>query len=208
MLGLQKAHIEEDFDACEAYIVAEVEDKPSQWCHCIPGEDIWRKFELLPTPPRSPSRPQPKTFISTAEDKLKMVLTTRDSEATNKLVVDTGNVGTRWEDYLINDCMWGNGSSLRAKTKSPAASNASDNVSQEGNSEDRLQQDDTIVSFAASECINPSSVLASVAPLADHSHYAAQLVPTPPGSSGCSSESGKCVIGRWRSVSFSAVRAA
>jgi hypothetical protein len=182
MLRTQKAYIDEEFETYGPHYLADLDDG-GDLCHTFPGEDIWMKFEILSTPPRSPSCPRPKLFIPTAADKLRMVLET--SADTNP---DEDCVFMYPENPLIgNDCMW-NGSSLTEKAKSLTIDNAhNDSTQQKG---DNKQLDDTMASYTVIQCINPSSVLpASVSPLADHSHYVAQL-PTP-CSSACSSESGK-----------------
>ena len=198
MLRMQKAHIEEEFETYGPHYLADLDDRQGHWFQSFPGEDIWMKFELLSTPPRSPSSPQPKTFIPTAADKLKMVLETSDSESAENGLEGDDDVFTYPGYPLIgSDCMW-NGSSLTEKAKAPTVDNAHQ-YSTQGNSGNKQQQD-TMVSYTAIQCINPSSVLPSVSPLTDHSHYVAQL-PTP-CSSVCSSESGKPSRSRCRRVPF------
>lgn len=84
-----------------------------------PSHDIWKKFELLPTPPRSPKHeafaPDSTFYI----DKLKMVSELLDDDAVSQTVLypcemitashldapseGTGNLKSK---ALIQDCMW------------------------------------------------------------------------------------------------------
>ncbi|XP_062506627.1 transcriptional regulator Myc-1-like isoform X2 [Corticium candelabrum] len=188
MLCVQKSHMEDEFEACQPYCVTNVEDGRYWSDTLLSGEDFWTKFEIPLTPPRSPSR-RTGCVPSTA-DKFEMLLDTKGGQWDyGRFDYDSLPV-TKWRDYIIrNDCMWGNGCSLGEKTRSPAVSNTClDTLS--GENEDKVEHDDTIASYSAVECINPSSVLPSVSPLTDHSHYVAKHLPivTPTTSSACSSE--------------------
>ncbi|MEQ2218089.1 hypothetical protein XENOCAPTIV_029205, partial [Xenoophorus captivus] len=73
-----------------------------------PGEDIWKKFELLPTPPLSPSRTPPQLDHSlSAADHL---------EAVSELLDEDSNPSAAFlQSFIIQDCMWS--SSFGAATK-------------------------------------------------------------------------------------------
>lgn len=68
-----------------------------------PSEDIWKKFELLPTPPSSPSR---RPFLSAADH----------LEAVSDLLDDDRNPSAAFlQSFIIQDCMWS--SSFAAATE-------------------------------------------------------------------------------------------
>lgn len=79
-------------------------------------EDIWKKFELIPTPPLSPSRqagssgassPTCLTSSGSAADTLQSVsdILDTDNSRTTPLFVD--NSCSNLKSNLIQDCMWG-----------------------------------------------------------------------------------------------------
>ncbi|XP_017297297.1 transcriptional regulator Myc-B [Kryptolebias marmoratus] len=101
-----------DFDAVQPYFLdGEEEDfYPPPRSHLLPGpgEDIWKKFELLPTPPLSPSRTPPQCDASlSAADHLEAVFDLLDE--------DRGSSSSFLQSFIIQDCMWS--SSFAAATK-------------------------------------------------------------------------------------------
>lgn len=79
----------------------------------VPTMDIWKKFELLPTPPRSPSRttcPSPiHTEISSVADTLQIVSQILDDDESLPQVQSDKNSLTNsanLKSKLIQDCMW------------------------------------------------------------------------------------------------------
>lgn len=68
-----------------------------------PSEDIWKKFELLPTPPRSPNRNEPSAF---GPEHLNLVSDLLDFEDNVSVLPWPGKLfaGLKWE--LLHDCMW------------------------------------------------------------------------------------------------------
>ncbi|XP_047223756.1 transcriptional regulator Myc-B-like [Girardinichthys multiradiatus] len=132
-----------------------------------PGEDIWKKFELLPTPPLSPSRTPPQSDHSlSAADHL---------EAVSELLDEDSNPSAAFlQSFIIQDCMWS--SSFGAATKLEkvvserlaslrARRDSSDTCSLTGGGSDpqvgRCQVNAEYLQdlqAAASECIDPSVV--------------------------------------------------
>ncbi|TSL10144.1 Transcriptional regulator Myc-1 [Bagarius yarrelli] len=159
-----------------------------------PSEDIWKKFELLPTPPLSPSR-RP----STAEQ-LEMVSEFLGDDAVNQsFICDSDSSQAFLNSIIIQDCMWSGFSAvaklekvvserlatLQAARKSLSTSAGSDATDSSGV---------YLHDLSASECIDPSVVfpypitespkIAKLTAPPDH----APPLDTPPNS-GCSSDS-------------------
>lgn len=93
-----------DFDVVQPYFLSGEEEEeffppPRSQLLPGPGEDIWKKFELLPTPPLSPSRtpPQSGSWLSWA-DHLEAVwdLLDEGSSSSSSLL----------QSFIIQDCMW------------------------------------------------------------------------------------------------------
>jgi len=73
----------------------------------VPTMDIWKKFELLPTPPRSPSRNSDSSVSidsSVVADTLQIVSETLDEDDAPAQVPSDKNCSLR--SKLIQDCMW------------------------------------------------------------------------------------------------------
>ncbi|XP_041849476.1 transcriptional regulator Myc-B-like [Melanotaenia boesemani] len=75
-----------------------------------PNEDIWKKFELLPTPPLSPSRtPSPSVAPLSAGDHLEAVYDLLDEECNTSAAF--------LQSFIIQDCMWSSSFAAAAKLK-------------------------------------------------------------------------------------------
>uniref|UniRef100_A0A8C5M8P4 Transcriptional regulator n=1 Tax=Leptobrachium leishanense TaxID=445787 RepID=A0A8C5M8P4_9ANUR len=72
-----------------------------------PSEDIWKKFELLPTPPLSPSRRSSLSslFPSTA-DQLEMVTEFLGGDMVNQSFICEPDEEAFVKNIIIQDCMW------------------------------------------------------------------------------------------------------
>ncbi|XP_077365614.1 transcriptional regulator Myc-A isoform X2 [Festucalex cinctus] len=111
-----------DYDSLQPYFYydhSEEDFYPQQPQPPAPSEDIWKKFELLPTPPLSPSR-RPSlsgmTYPSTA-DQLEMVSEFLGDDAVNQSIIcDADYSQTFLQSIIIQDCMW-SGFSAAAKLK-------------------------------------------------------------------------------------------
>uniref|UniRef100_A0A8D0B2C9 Transcriptional regulator n=1 Tax=Salvator merianae TaxID=96440 RepID=A0A8D0B2C9_SALMN len=105
-----------DYDSVQPYFYYEDEEEnfylSAQHRGCelqppAPSEDIWKKFELLPTPPLSPSR-RSSCFPSSA-DHLEMVTELLGSDVVNQsFICDPGD--DAFKSIIIQDCMWSGGS--------------------------------------------------------------------------------------------------
>ena len=131
----------------------------------VPTHDIWKKFELLPTPPRSPSRsPSPRNspvdFGSITEhccsvaDTLQIVSDILDEDSCSTAPLATVEISlSSLKSKLIQDCMW-NGSnyenSLDFKVLAATL-----------NTEDLYETPCSTpppVEYVSSDCVDPSTV--------------------------------------------------
>ncbi|KAK3546150.1 hypothetical protein QTP70_024477 [Hemibagrus guttatus] len=165
-----------------------------------PSEDIWKKFELLPTPPLSPSRRSSfsSSFPSTA-DQLEMVTEFLGDDAVNQsFICDSDSSQSLLKSIIIQDCMWSSFSaaaklervvserlaSIRAARK---GSISKSECSEDSDSNAGYLQDVNVNSV--SDCIDPSVVFPY--PLAEcvklNKECESSLMDTPPNSGSSSS---------------------
>lgn len=191
-----------DYDSIQPYFYFDNDDEDfyhqqqGQTQPPAPSEDIWKKFELLPTPPLSPSRRQ---SLSTA-DQLEMVSEFLGDDVVNQsFICDADYSQSFIKSIIIQDCMW-SGFSAAAKLEKVVSERLaslhaarkelmSDSTDSATNrlSASYLQD----LSTSASECIDPSVVFPY--PLTE-SPKASKVVPsqpmlvldTPPNSSSSS----------------------
>ncbi|KAJ7338134.1 hypothetical protein JRQ81_010736 [Phrynocephalus forsythii] len=111
-----------DYDSVQPYFYFEDEEEnfylSAQHRGCefqppAPSEDIWKKFELLPTPPLSPSRRSGCCFPSGA-DQLEMVTELLGSDVVNQSFICDPDDDSFVKSIIIQDCMW-SGVSAAAK---------------------------------------------------------------------------------------------
>ncbi|KAK6310268.1 hypothetical protein J4Q44_G00183230 [Coregonus suidteri] len=200
-----------DYDSVQPYFYFDIEEdnfyhqQHSQLQPPAPSEDIWKKFELLPTPPLSPSRRSSLSslFPSTA-DQLEMVTEFLGDDVVNQsFICDADYSQSFLKSIIIQDCMWSSFSAaaklekvvserlatLQARRDSSATGEAS-TVTSTNPTVNYLQD----LNNSASECIDPSVVYPY--PLAENPKPAktttasAMALPldTPPNS-GSSSDS-------------------
>ncbi|XP_029447882.1 myc proto-oncogene protein isoform X2 [Rhinatrema bivittatum] len=106
-----------DYDTVQPYFYFEEEENfysGQQQSHLLqpsaPSEDIWKKFELLPTPPLSPSRRAQGGGGSppSIADQLEMVSEFLGGDAVNQsFICEPGDDAAAFaKSILLQDCMW------------------------------------------------------------------------------------------------------
>ncbi|XP_061522263.1 transcriptional regulator Myc-A [Phycodurus eques] len=120
--ALASRNYDYDYDSLQPYFYydhSEEDFYPQQPQPPAPSEDIWKKFELLPTPPLSPNRRPSLSglpYPSTA-DQLEMVSEFLGDDAVNQSIIcDADYSQTFLKSIIIQDCMW-SGFSAAAKLK-------------------------------------------------------------------------------------------
>nr|XP_046265257.1 transcriptional regulator Myc-B-like isoform X2 [Scatophagus argus] len=171
VLTMSSRNYDYDYDTVQPYFLLDCEEEdfylpPRSQLLPGPGEDIWKKFELLPTPPLSPSRRPSLSDVplSTAEH----------LEAVSELLDEDCNPSAAFlQSFIIQDCMWSSSfaaatklekvvserlASLRARRDSSATDSAdasTDAAADQPVNTGYLQDLHT----AATDCIDPSVVL-------------------------------------------------
>ncbi|XP_031734872.1 transcriptional regulator Myc-B-like isoform X2 [Anarrhichthys ocellatus] len=175
-----------DYDTVQPYFFLDGEEEVEDFYLPGPGEDMWKKFELLPTPPVSPSRrvsPSDGQHLEEASQHLEDH-DHRDPSAALLLL----------QSFVIQDCMWSSSfaavtelekvvserlASLRARRDSSSTSSP-DGGQQPGGSQVNLYLQD----FHHTDCIDPSVVLPFTAVKKE-----TELCPDTPALSSSDSES-------------------
>ncbi|NXD78778.1 MYC regulator, partial [Halcyon senegalensis] len=124
--GFPSKNYDYDYDSVQPYFYFEEEEenfylaaqqRGSELQPPAPSEDIWKKFELLPTPPLSPSRRSSlaaaSCFPSTA-DQLEIVTELLGGDMVNQSFICDPDDESFVKSIIIQDCMW-SGFSAAAK---------------------------------------------------------------------------------------------
>ena len=212
--SLASKNYDYDYDSLQPYFYYDNEEEdfyPQQLQAPAPSEDIWKKFELLPTPPLSPSRrPSLSSLFPSTADQLEMVTEFLGDDVVNQSIIcDADYSQTFLKSIIIQDCMWSGFSaaaklekvvserlaSLHAARKESASGDCPEPTGAWRLNSSYLQDLNT----AASECIDPSVVFPY--PIAETPKQSAGTLPskdlgldTPPNSGSSSSscsDSGK-----------------
>ena len=117
--NLESKNYDYDYDSLQPYFYYHNEDEDfyhQQLQPPAPSEDIWKKFELLPTPPLSPSRrPSLSSIFPSTADQLEMVTEFLGDDVVNQsFICDADYSKTFLKSIIIQDCMW-SGFSAAAK---------------------------------------------------------------------------------------------
>uniref|UniRef100_A0A8C5F5F4 Transcriptional regulator n=1 Tax=Gadus morhua TaxID=8049 RepID=A0A8C5F5F4_GADMO len=158
-----------DYDSLQPYFYYDNEEEDfyhhnQQPQPPAPSEDIWKKFELLPTPPLSPSRrPSLSSLFPSTADQLEMVTEFLGDDAVNQSIIcDSDYSQTFLKSIIIQDCMWSGFSAVAKLEKvvsdrlaSLHAARRDSASSTGGNSTQNYLQD---LNTSAEECIDPSVV--------------------------------------------------
>ncbi|KAM7369767.1 hypothetical protein PAMP_011061 [Pampus punctatissimus] len=174
--SLASKNYDYDYDSLQPFFYYDNEEEdfyPQQLQLPAPSEDIWKKFELLPTPPLSPSRrPSLSSLFPSTADQLEMVTEFLGDDVVNQSIIcDADYSQNILKSIIIQDCMW-SGFSAAAKLEKVVSerlaslqaarkesSLAADSADPTGAAAWRLNssylQD---LNTSASECIDPSVV--------------------------------------------------
>lgn len=164
-----------DYDLVQPYFICDNEDENFYHPHQgqlqppAPSEDIWKKFELLPTPPLSPSRrPSLSNLFPSTADQLEMVTEFLGDDVVNhSFICDADYSQSFLKSIIIQDCMWSSFSAA-AKLKKVvserlATLQARRESGQTGESSSAVSTSSNVcylqdLNTSASECIDPSVV--------------------------------------------------
>ncbi|XP_029385506.1 transcriptional regulator Myc-A [Echeneis naucrates] len=170
--SLASKNYDYDYDSLQPYFYDNEEEDfyHQQLQPPAPSEDIWKKFELLPTPPLSPSRrPSLSSLFPSTADQLEMVTEFLGDDAVNQSIICDADYSQNFlRSIIIQDCMWSGFSaaaklekvvserlaSLHAARKEAVPADCAEPAAAWRLNSSYLQDLNT----SASECIDPSVV--------------------------------------------------
>ncbi|XP_069544781.1 protein L-Myc-1b-like [Brachyistius frenatus] len=98
-----------DYSCYEHYFFDGFDTEEDFYKSTAPSEDIWKKFELVPTPPMSPTRTLSgaSLYLSPGE-KLSWLTKVlgQDDDYESQFIPDTKNLFGNLSSHIIKDCMW------------------------------------------------------------------------------------------------------
>ncbi|XP_050981113.1 protein L-Myc-1a [Labeo rohita] len=150
----------------EHYFYDEMDTEEDFFKSTAPSEDIWKKFELLPTPPMSPSRtPDGDWLLPLPGDRLgwappKVLPCDEEYEGLHKFdPLDIfGNLGS----IVIKDCMWSGFSTshrLEKVAHGERATGAPQIQTSTAQKTVRAASGTPVTGTQAAQCVNPAAVL-------------------------------------------------
>lgn len=157
---------EMEFDRYQHYFYDRLDTEEDFFKSTAPSEDIWKKFELLPTPPMSPTRTLDAAAVLPSSDKLgwasKLLAQDEDFEECYK--IDSKDVFGNLSSIIIQDCMWSGFSANHRLEKvvgerpliRPLPSTQTNGITAKATSS---VADTAVICAPARDCVNPTAVL-------------------------------------------------
>ncbi|XP_028252171.1 protein L-Myc-1b-like [Parambassis ranga] len=154
-----------EFDCYQHYFFDYFDTEEDFYKSTAPSEDIWKKFELLPTPPMSPTR----TLSGAAPhfspgDKLSWLskVLGQDEECEGQFTPDTEELFGNLSSHIIQDCMWSSFSASKQleKVNGRVSAAAQTPVAQIAVRPSKAQcvSPGGLLATAATDCVDPAAV--------------------------------------------------
>uniref|UniRef100_UPI0037E965FD protein L-Myc-1a n=1 Tax=Semicossyphus pulcher TaxID=241346 RepID=UPI0037E965FD len=159
-----------EFDCYQHYFMDDFDTEEDFYKSTAPSEDIWKKFELLPTPPMSPTRTLSGAALHLSPgDKLSWLskVLGQDEECDGQFTPDTEEMLGNLSSIIIQDCMWSSFSASKqlekvsGKVVSAAAQTGVSPVAQISVRPSKAQcvSPGGALPTAATDCVDPAAVL-------------------------------------------------
>lgn len=159
-----------EYDCFQHYFLDDFDSEEDFYKSTAPSEDIWKKFELLPTPPMSPTRTLSGAALHLSPgDKLNWLTKVlgQDEECEGQFVPDTEELFGNLSSIIIQDCMWSSFSASKqlekvsGKVVSAAAQTGVSPLAQISVRPSKAQcvSPAGALPSAATDCVDPAAVL-------------------------------------------------
>ncbi|XP_021166148.2 protein L-Myc-1b [Fundulus heteroclitus] len=146
-----------EFDCFQSYFFHDLDTEEDFYKSTAPSEDIWKKFELLPTPPMSPHRTLSDAALHLSPgDKLSWLskVLGQDEDCEGPFTPDPAELFDNLSAHIIQDCMWssfGKVSGVAAQSPAPQQISVRATKAQCASAGGLLS--------AATDCVDPAAVL-------------------------------------------------
>ncbi|NXH19037.1 MYCL protein, partial [Bucco capensis] len=148
-----------------------------------PSEDIWKKFELVPTPPLSPlGTPGEKSCCSGSEERWGCLSRYCLAGEEQEYLIGTGEIFGNLSAFILKDCMW-SGFSARERLEKAMTEKLSTGTQRATPHKPSSFAQDFGFSSSVSECVDPAAVF--FCPLPE------SKIPASSGSEGQSDSEGE-----------------
>ncbi|KAM4624835.1 protein L-Myc-1b-like [Polymixia lowei] len=158
-----------EFDCYQHYFLDDFDTEEDFYKSTAPSEDIWKKFELLPTPPMSPTRTLSGAAVHFSPgDKLSWLskVLGQDEECEGQFIPDTEELFGNLSSIIIQDCMWSSFSASKQLEKVNERLSASQarvppipQISARATKAQCTSPDASLASTLATDCVDPTAVL-------------------------------------------------
>ncbi|RVE57081.1 hypothetical protein OJAV_G00212450 [Oryzias javanicus] len=145
-----------EFDCYQPYFFDDFDTEEDFYTSTAPSEDIWKKFELLPTPPMSPTR----TLHLSPGDKLSWLskVLGQDDDCEGHCLPETGELFGNLDAHIIRDCMWSSFSASKQLEKAAAAQSSVRSAKAQCASPAAAAAA-VVTAQVSTECVDPAAVL-------------------------------------------------
>ncbi|KAG8013603.1 Protein L-Myc-1b [Nibea albiflora] len=158
-----------EFDCYQHYFFNDFDTEEDFYKSTAPSEDIWKKFELLPTPPMSPTRTLSGGALQLSPgDKLSWLskVLGQDEECEGQFIPDSGELFGNLSSIIIQDCMWSSFSASKQleKVNGKVSAAAQTSVSPVAQISVRPNKAQCVSpggphATSATDCVDPAAVL-------------------------------------------------
>ncbi|NXN97279.1 MYCL protein, partial [Rhinopomastus cyanomelas] len=174
-------HAEMEFDSYQHYFY-DHDAQEDFHRSTAPSEDIWKKFELVPTPPMSPlGTPGDKSCCSGAEERSGCFSRSCAAGEEPEYLIGTGQIFGNLSAFILKDCMW-SGFSARERLEKAMTEKLATGAPRATPHKPTFTQDFGFGS-SVSDCVDPAAVF--LCPLAE------SKIPPSSGSEGQSDSEGE-----------------
>ncbi|XP_074416092.1 protein L-Myc-1b [Cynoglossus semilaevis] len=153
-----------EFDCYQHYFMDDFDTEEDFYKSTAPSEDIWKKFELLPTPPMSPTRTLSATAAHLSPgDKLSWLTKVlgQDEDYEGQFIPDSEKLFGNLSSIIIQDCMWSSFSASKQLEKVSGRVAAAAPVTQISVRPGKAHCVSPCAQISASvaDCVDPAAVL-------------------------------------------------
>ncbi|XP_053701394.1 protein L-Myc-1b-like [Synchiropus splendidus] len=144
-----------EYDCFQDYFFHDFDTEEDFHTSTAPSEDIWKKFELLPTPPMSPTRSSLHLWPGEKPASWRAKLPAQDEDC-EIFSAGNGKMLGNLSSIIIRDCMWSSFSAIKQpeKVRASAASPAPVRASR-----GQCVPPGAPLVAAAADCVDPAAVL-------------------------------------------------